>query len=104
MWVIVVLFISLANQAINLLKNSDLEDRWYIYKKILFSFSVYSRQFFCLVYIKWLILYKPLNIRIGTVMKNPEILNFFPDHLKTKIMCKHAAKNLPYLLRCFGSI
>ena len=28
--------------------------------------------------------YKSLNINIGTVMKNPEILNFAPDHLKTK--------------------
>ena len=30
---------------------------------------------------------------IGTVMKNPEMLEFFPDHLKTKKMCKHAIKN-----------
>ena len=32
------------------------------------------------------------NIRIGTVIKNPEILKFIPDHLKTKNMCKHAVK------------
>ena len=34
--------------------------------------------------------YKSLNIIIGTVMKNPEMLEFVPDHLKTKIFCKHA--------------
>ena len=27
---------------------------------------------------------KPLNINIGTVMKNPEMLKLIPDHLKTK--------------------
>ena len=29
-------------------------------------------------------IYKSLNISIGTVMKNPEMLKFIPDHLKTK--------------------
>ena len=29
-------------------------------------------------------IYKSLNISIGTVMKNAEILKFLPDHLKTK--------------------
>ena len=28
--------------------------------------------------------YKSLNISIGTVMKNPEMLTFVADHLKTK--------------------
>ena len=37
--------------------------------------------------------YKSLNISIGTIMKNPEMLNFFPHHLKTKKMCKYAVKN-----------
>ena len=32
------------------------------------------------------------NISIGTVIKNPEILKFIPDHLKTKNLCKHAVK------------
>ena len=32
-------------------------------------------------------------------MKNPEMLKNLPDHLKTKKMCKHAVKKLPYLLR-----
>ena len=43
-------------------------------------------------------IYKSLNINIGTLMKNPEILKFVPDHLKTKKMSKHAVKKLPYLL------
>ena len=29
-------------------------------------------------------IFKSLNINIGTVIKNPEILKFVPDHLKTK--------------------
>ena len=47
MWVIVVLFITLANQAINLLKNSVLEDRWYIHiKKYCFRFQSIQDSFF----------------------------------------------------------
>ena len=34
--------------------------------------------------------HKSLNISIGTVMKNPEMLKFVPDHLKTKKMCDKA--------------
>ena len=44
-------------------------------------------------------IYKSLNISIGTVMRNPEMLKFVPDHLKTKKMCKRAVKRLPYPLR-----
>ena len=45
-------------------------------------------------------IYKSLNISIGIVMKNLEMLKFVHDHLKTeKKMCKHAVKKLPYLLR-----
>ena len=29
-------------------------------------------------------IYESLNINIGAVMKNPEMLKFVPDHLKTK--------------------
>ena len=32
-------------------------------------------------------------------MKNPEMLREVPDHLKTKKMCKHAVKKLPFVLR-----
>ena len=42
--------------------------------------------------------YKPLNISIGTVIKNPEMVKFVSDYFKTKKMCKHAVKKLPYLL------
>ena len=38
-------------------------------------------------------------INIRTVMKNPEMLKFVPDHLKTKKMCKYVVKKIPYLLR-----
>ena len=41
--------------------------------------------------------YKSLNISIGTVMNNPEMLKFVLGHLKTKKMCNHAVKKLPYL-------
>ena len=36
---------------------------------------------------------------IGTVMKNPEMLKFVPDHLKTKKYCKNAVKKLPFVIR-----
>ena len=42
---------------------------------------------------------KSLNISIGRVMKNPEILKLVSDQLKTKKSCKHAVKKLPFLLR-----
>ena len=29
-------------------------------------------------------IYKALNINVRAVMKNPEMLEFVPDHLKTK--------------------
>ena len=38
--------------------------------------------------------YKSLNISTVTVMKNPEMLKFVPDHLKTKKMCKDAVKKI----------
>ena len=44
-------------------------------------------------------IYKSLNTNIQIVMTNPEILEFVPIHLKTKKMCQHAVKKLPYLLR-----
>ena len=42
-------------------------------------------------------MYKSLDISIGTVMRNTEMINFFPDHLKTKKMFKHVVEKLPYL-------
>ena len=44
-------------------------------------------------------IYQPIIISIGAVMRNPEMLKFVPDHLKTKKMCKNAAKKLPFLIR-----
>ena len=44
-------------------------------------------------------IYKSLNINIGTVMKNLELIKFVLGHLKTKKLCKHAVKKLPVLLR-----
>ena len=44
-------------------------------------------------------IYKSLNISIRIAMKNPELLKFVPGHLKTKKMCNHAVKKLPYQLR-----
>ena len=44
-------------------------------------------------------IYKSVKISIGTVMKNPEMLKFVPDHLKTKKMCKHSVEKLPFLIR-----
>ena len=41
-----------------------------------------------------------VKIIIGTVIRIPEMLNFVPDHVKTKKMYKDAVVNkLPYLLR-----
>ena len=37
--------------------------------------------------------YKSPKIIIVTIMRNPEILKFVPDHIKTKKICKHAVKN-----------
>ena len=36
--------------------------------------------------------YKSLNINIGAVMKNPDMLKLVSNHLKTKQMCKYAVK------------
>ena len=36
--------------------------------------------------------YKTLIIRIGTIIKNTEIVKFVPDHLKTKTMCESKVK------------
>ena len=35
-------------------------------------------------------IYRSLNINIGTVMRNTEMLKFVSDHLKTKQMCNKA--------------
>ena len=35
--------------------------------------------------------YRPPKINIGTVMRNPKMLKFVPNHSKTKKMCEHDA-------------
>ena len=39
--------------------------------------------------------YKSLNINIGAVMKNPEMIKFVPDHLKTKKYVSMQLENYP---------
>ena len=39
-------------------------------------------------------IYKSLNVSVGTVMKNPEMLKFVPDHFKTIKMCMNAVKRI----------
>ena len=36
---------------------------------------------------------KSLKIIVGAIKKNPEMLSFIPDHLKTKKMCKYPVEN-----------
>ena len=63
------------------------------------GFFIYI-YFFCFAIYKMVDskdIYKSLNISNGAVMRNPEMLKFVPDHLKTKKMCKHSVKKLPYL-------
>ena len=40
-----------------------------------------------------------LKLSIGTIIKNPEIIRFVPDHLKTKKMFKHTVKKFPFVIR-----
>ena len=44
-------------------------------------------------------IYKSVKISIGSVIRNPEMLKFIPEHFKTKTMCKHAAKKSPFVIR-----
>ena len=39
------------------------------------------------------------NRNIWPIIKNPEMIRFVPDHLKTKNMCNHAVKTLPFITR-----
>ena len=43
--------------------------------------------------------FKSVKISIGTVMKNPEMLKYVPNHIKTKRLCENAVKKLPLLMR-----
>ena len=43
--------------------------------------------------------YKTSKISIETIMKNPEILRLFLDHVKTKKMCKSSFKKLLFVIK-----
>ena len=43
--------------------------------------------------------YKSPKINIGVIMRNPEMLKFIPDHLKTKKIRKHTVTKLPLMIR-----
>ena len=43
--------------------------------------------------------YKTLKIRIGAIMKDPEMLGLVPGHLTTKTMYKNAVKKLPFIIK-----
>ena len=43
-------------------------------------------------------IYKSVKIGTGTVVRNPEILKFVPDYLKTKKLCKYAVGKLLFLI------
>ena len=42
---------------------------------------------------------KTLKISTGVIIKEPEMLELVLDYLKTKKMCKHAIKNLQFLIK-----
>ena len=42
---------------------------------------------------------KTQKINIGEIIKDPDMLEFVPYHLKTKKMCKHTVKKLLFLVK-----
>ena len=44
-------------------------------------------------------IYKSVKISIGTVMRNPEMFKFVPDHLKTKTYVSMQLKDYLFLIR-----
>ena len=44
-------------------------------------------------------IYKSKNISIGIAIRNPEMLKFVPDRLKTIKMSKHAVKKFIFVIR-----
>ena len=77
-----------------------------IYKQYFLIFSLLKTvsffYFFCFSLYKLveseysMDIYKSVKISIQTVKRNPEMLQFVPDHLDTKKICKHAVKKLPF--------
>ena len=44
-------------------------------------------------------IHEPINTYIGTVMENPDMLKFVPDHLRSKEMGNYAVKKLLFVIR-----
>ena len=42
---------------------------------------------------------KSSKISIGAIIKNPQMIRFVTNHLKTKKMCKNVVKKLPFEIR-----
>ena len=88
------------SEAINLLKNSCLQ---YCLQFQCTECSVFLLYCFCIYRMVdneySMDIYKSVKISIGTVIRNPEMLKFVPDHLKAKKINKHAVKKLPFLIR-----
>ena len=75
------------SEAINLLENSVLENCVYIHKKHYLIFSLFKIFFVLFLFSK------SLNVNIGTVMKNSEVLNF---------ACKRAFEKISLCIKlCF---
>ena len=88
------------SEAINLLKKLCSSKSWIYTKNIFLNFGLFKAVFlFSLFNIYKIVdsmdIFKYLNINIGTVMENPEILKSVTDHYKIKKMYKHAVKKLP---------
>ena len=75
------------SEAINLFKKSVLFRLFKAISSLLFLFSIYKMT-------DNISIYKSLNINIGTIMKNSEMLKSVPDHLKAKKMYKHTVKKI----------
>ena len=64
---------------------------WVRIKNIVSIFGLFKTVFFTFLFtiyktVDIIDVCRSLNVSIGTVMKNPEMLNFVPDHLKDKKM------------------
>ena len=44
---------------------------------------------------------KSLKISIAAIIRNPELLRFVSDHLKSNKMCKNSVLKLPFVIRYF---
>ena len=73
-----------------------------IYENVIVIFSVVRTAFFqtfCFSLYKMVdseyvtYIYKSLKIGIGTLIKNPEMITFIPDYLKTKKICNMELRN-----------